>query len=182
MHPSEVPGFAAHEASRGKQRVPTVPPTLLPGPTSTHLVLRMAAGFIGGVLTLVLLPLPDSWRLVVFLPASIFILYLTGRQLHAFGSRQVEEYLAGYRVRGITMGSAFLGRSYRRAWEHKRVGWDERGLWQLNTRGEAVAPPQEGVLPPGFYPSPHRPGRLQLWTGLQWLTYFEEDWMTRRKP
>jgi len=52
--------------------------------------------------------------------------------------------------------------------------WDLRGLWRLADDGTVVRAPVEGVLPPGRYPSPHRPGQLELWTGEAWAYLYRE--------
>jgi len=36
----------------------------------------------------------------------------------------------------------------------------------------SVAAPTGDVDPPGYYPSPNRPGRLELWTGAEWSRDF----------
>ncbi|MBC9227089.1 hypothetical protein GL325_12200 [Aeromicrobium sp. 636] len=52
--------------------------------------------------------------------------------------------------------------------------WDLRGLWRLADDGSVVVEPDWSVLPPGHYPSPNRPGQLELWTGSAWAYRYEE--------
>ncbi|WP_158630709.1 hypothetical protein [Nocardioides daphniae] len=41
-----------------------------------------------------------------------------------------------------------------------------------------VSPPDPSVLPPGHYPSPNRPGQLEMWTGAAWMY----DYRTPERP
>jgi hypothetical protein len=42
-------------------------------------------------------------------------------------------------------------------------------LWVLDgSTGAVVSPPVADADPPGLYPSPNRPGAMELWTGVVW--------------
>ena len=50
--------------------------------------------------------------------------------------------------------------------------WDFRGIWVLAGSGKVRSTPDRTVDPPGLYPSPERPGQLQVWTGMIWARKF----------
>ena len=54
------------------------------------------------------------------------------------------------------------------------VGISLRFIWVLTWSGRVKAEPERGLDAPGFYPSPARPGMLQLWTGVEWFPKFRE--------
>ncbi|KRF21003.1 hypothetical protein ASG90_00880 [Nocardioides sp. Soil797] len=56
----------------------------------------------------------------------------------------------------------------------KGAPWDLRGLWRLGDHGEVLRAPVPGVLAAGHYPSPNRPGELELWTGVAWAYCYEK--------
>ncbi len=58
--------------------------------------------------------------------------------------------------------------------------WDLRGLWRLDVHGSPVREPDFGVLPPGHYPSPNRPGSFEYWTGEAWM-YRYRPWPTEHR-
>jgi hypothetical protein len=72
------------------------------------------------------------------------------------GAREREEFAAGY-----TSRTAFVG------------------LWRLGRGGAVLREPDRNVPPPGFYPSPYKPGLLQRWDGPGWHP-FTQKW--RRRP
>jgi hypothetical protein len=62
----------------------------------------------------------------------------------------------------------------------RAVQWDLRGLWRLDDHGAPVREPDFGVLPPGHYPSPNRPGSFEYWTGEVWMYRYRPWPMARR--
>lgn len=84
-----------------------------------------------------------------------------------WGAAMTSELLAGYTTSTPTAGAWWLPprRSDRPvAWVH----WDYTGI-EVRRRDGTVRQPTTPTVPaPGFYPSPHEPGRLELWTGSQW--------------
>lgn len=56
-----------------------------------------------------------------------------------------------------------------------RTPWDHSALWHLDgSTGRVLRPPHGGGDPPGMYPSPTRPGTLELWTGVLWQRHFRD--------
>ncbi|HEU5084568.1 MAG TPA: hypothetical protein VFU14_14585 [Acidimicrobiales bacterium] len=84
-----------------------------------------------------------------------------------WGAALTDELLAGYTTSAPTAGAWWL--PHRRpdrpaGWVH----WDWTGIEVRRRDGTVRAPATAGVPAPGFYPSPHEPDRLELWTGSQW--------------
>lgn len=91
------------------------------------------------------------------------------RDLGRVGDRKLEEIAHGYTTLKLDFGGFWLGEG--RRWPHfgHRPPWDYSGLWVLDgTHGAVLSKPDRGVEPPGLYPSPNRPGAMELWTGVVW--------------
>ncbi|MFN8075642.1 MAG: hypothetical protein U0Q15_09505 [Kineosporiaceae bacterium] len=174
--PRDVPGYAEAVAGGATPRVPPGPPRPLPGPTARGAF----HGFLGRaavvVVALVLLPdvatraLPPAVAGLAMLVGGVGGLALIVLRLWgAVGRRCVEEFHAGYTTLPLTFGGFGWGEG--RRWEGvgRRPPWDYSGLWVLDgTATRVVSAPDPAQDPPGFYPSPHRPGRQELWTGAVW--------------
>lgn len=88
-----------------------------------------------------------------------------------WGLALTDELLAGYTTSTPTAGAWWLPQ--RRS--DRPVGWVHWGWTGIEVRrrdGIIRQPAAPGVPPPGFYPSPHEPGRVELWTGSQWTRRF----------
>lgn len=83
----------------------------------------------------------------------------------------LEELTAGYTTLPLALG-AFWGVNNRRVGLNYAEPWDFRGVWVLDGRGGVRSAPDREVDPPGLYPSPQRPGQLQVWTGTVWARKF----------
>jgi hypothetical protein len=56
-----------------------------------------------------------------------------------------------------------------------RAAWDYSGAWVLDgTTGAVRSVPDPEREAPGFYPSPNRPGALELWTGAAWAGRYRD--------
>lgn len=157
--PSQVPGYADAVASGLVRGVPAEQPMLLPGPSARGLAQRY--GVLFAVLTLayvVLFAFVES-PLVLIGTGMVWLLlgcFLFGR----VGDRLVEELRLGYATLLIDSGMFWIRMS---GW----ISWSFDGVWRFTGRG--VRPPAPGVTdPPGLYPSPHRQGRWEIWTGHVW--------------
>lgn len=166
--PRLVPGF---DQARDLGMLPRVPETA-PAPVTidSRRVLLTAAGTAFGALVLVLVLVNGAgappWLLgIVSLAgiAAVAALLVRARSV------MWQEIQAGY-CRMDDMVALFSRDPEHRFPANRMRGapWDLRGLWQLGADGTVVRPPDRSVLPPGLYPSPHRPGELELWTGVAW--------------
>ncbi len=162
--------------------VPPHPPRLLPGRTADQefwlwlgkaVSSAVALVVVGEVVerldrvpggTAVVLPLGLLWFWAVFF-----------RWFRAVGRRKLAELAEGYTTLTFVFGS-LVRYPYRRHryGDESRVPWDYRGLWVLGSDGRVKSAPDATVEPPGFYPSPNRPGAWELWTGATWAGQFRE--------
>lgn len=162
--PRDVPGFG--EAVR-LGLVPAVPPTppALVCPPSYRGVVQTAV--LVGLAMVAVIVLPSWWALGI-VPVTV-VGFL--RMVRTLRERERLEVAAGYRLvewRAGTWGRDPDGR-FAASTGLMAAPWDLRGLWHLDARGDVVAPPDPSVLPPGHYPSPNRPGQLEMWTGAAWM-------------
>ena len=174
--PREVAGYARAQAGGLLPRVPESPPPVLPGRTagqaSRWFMLQTAAA------VAVALLLVEVWQRVGLPPAawSVLVLLTTlGALAVGFvlwgrvGDRLVVELEQGYTTLRLPFGGFWWGEL--RRWQRfgQRAPWDYRGVWCYDLSGREVrSVPDRSVEPPGFYPSPNRTDRWELWTGVVW--------------
>lgn len=95
------------------------------------------------------------------------------RNLGRVGDRKLEEVAAGYTTLTLQFGDFWIGEGRRWPRFGHRAPWDYSGVWVLDgTTGAVESAPDRSVDPPGFYPSPNRPGALELWTGVVWSGHY----------
>ncbi|MCB0910182.1 MAG: hypothetical protein KDB60_01025 [Propionibacteriaceae bacterium] len=160
MMPRNLPGYAAGLAAGQFRPPPEQPPIPLPGVPGN---VRNIAQYVVPVAVFAAIPLLRGFvpfpALGVGAVGSIIILgWWATRRLYA-------ELDAGYVTRPTAQVWAG-GRS--------SMKWSFRGIWVLTWSGRVKAEPERGLDAPGFYPSPARPGMLQLWTGVEWFPKFRE--------
>ena len=88
-----------------------------------------------------------------------------------FGEVFTRELLSGYVTVTFTAAAWWITRRHPerpRGWVH----WDFTSIDVVAPDGRVTDPARPGLPPPGFYTSPHLPGRLELWTGSQWTRYY----------
>lgn len=176
-HPRQVPGYAAAAAAGRLPRVPEHAPPLLVQPTARALFHRFVGLAAGGVVGLGVvagvverLPLPGPAVAGVLGLLALAFLVLLLRTLPAVGRQSVAELQQGYTTLVLQLGGFWFGEGPLTLPGEMRAGWDYRGTWQLDHRdGRVLRAPDREVDPPGMYPSPNRPGRMELWTGRVWL-------------
>ncbi len=158
VRPSQVPGFAAHS-----YQVPANPPTLLPGLSAKQLATRSVVMFALAMFVWVgLLAFADaSW---VVLSSGLGLFALGWFLLKRLGDRLISELSCGYTSFSFASGMFWFRND---GW----VSWDFSGVWKL-TGAEMIAPTQVAIEPPGLYPSPHREGKLELWSGRSWTKVY----------
>jgi hypothetical protein len=176
--PREVEGFAASQAAGLAPARPTSPPNVGPGVTARGALRRLAlvaAGSVGvAIATLLVLPKDDGalppGTLVAFLIVLAVGLIATWRSLVGFREALLRELQAGYVTTTFEQGVFWFGPAG--VLSRGVVGWDWSGIWVLEPTGEVVASPRGDTDPPGAYPSPHEPGRRELWTGYRWTMFY----------
>ena len=158
--------------------MPARPPSPLPGASAHRLLLRLgytlAAGVGAVLVTLAALPTPDG-RIGVAAAAVLILVMAAGafmgrRALVSFRSRLLDEIQAGYTSTTFKQGGFWLAHRDGSVFAPGRnvLGWDWLGLWVLDADGAVVSSPDRSTDAPGLYPSPHRSGERELWTGHQW--------------
>ena len=89
----------------------------------------------------------------------------------------MDELAAGYTTVTLKFGAFTMLRRRRPTGleaEVLRVPWDYSGIWVLDSKtGQPLQSPSPAALPPGFYPSPNRPGSFELWTGAAWAGTYQ---------
>ena len=176
-------GFAEAAAAGLTPERPEVAPPIRLG-LSAHRAFLQLAVTIGvalavWILALFLLPTPNN-SITGMTAVVLIVLFAVGyfairKALRTFRSTLLDELQAGYVTTTFTQGLFWL-RSSRRlfTWADDVVGWDWDGLWVLDSNGNIVSSPDLSADPPGLYPSPHEPGRRELWTGYVWTSvYFD---------
>ena len=131
------------------------------------LLFNLLAGLLRG------LGVPEGWEA----PGVGLLSLLAFLGLYRFwlrvGARQLEELREGYTTLTLMFGGFRMGALRRWKGSGHRPPWDYGGVWLLNRAGEPVeGAPDRSVLPPGLYPSPHREGEWELWTGCVWSGEF----------
>ena len=161
--PRDVPGFTA-------DRVPPTAPALLPGPSAQaefrRFLLKSVAVVVAVLLIVDTAPhvgLGSAGTIVVALAAGLVALWLIVQLFAEVGDRTLEELEHGYTT--LTLQRPVRG----------RATWDYSGAWVLDgTTGAVRSAPNPEREPPGFYPSPNRPGALELWTGAAWAGRYRD--------
>lgn len=178
--PRDVEGFADAVSAGVTPARPATPPRIAGRPTARRAFIVLATTFCvaAAVAIACLVMLPGGrvagWGAVAFF-AVLAIGYLATRaSLHRFRDTFLTELHAGYATTTFTQGLFWIPRrgSGRRTWGDDVVGWNWDGLWVLDVHGNVVSAPDRSLDPPGLYPSPHRPGQLELWTGYRWTGVF----------
>jgi hypothetical protein len=186
LPPSALPGYREALLSGALPRVPSLPPTGLPGRSAQALVRRLIFIFLAGILVLLVVAqvlmrvkLPTYLILTILCLASLVSLWYCQRRMAAVGERLLTELSCGYTTIVMAFGGFWLGRG-RRGWTIGwRIPWDFSTVWVLSSDGRTVIrPPQIPGDPPGLYPSDSRVHSLELWTGTTWAGYFA----TQRHP
>lgn len=176
--PREVPGYDRARSLGLTPQVPTQPPSLLPGSTAHAafwgwlrtlgllaagwLVVMVVLGRLGGGTAVVAVRL----LLLGVGLLGFYLLFVRGRA--RVGRRVEEELTAGYTTLQLQFGGFGVTRQRSRPRHTYREPWDHAGTWVLDPSGRPLREPDRTVDPPGFYPSPNRPGELELWTGSAW--------------
>ena len=193
--PRQVEGFSSARALGLLPQVPDEPPPL-PRRTARRAFYGWAGSIVAGAVVWAVLASATAAPLGRALPVAGPVLLVLG-SVAAFvllfirlrswvGDAFLDELAAGYTTLPLTVG-AFWGVN-REEGANYADPWDFRGIWVLDGRGAVRSAPQRDVDPPGLYPSPERPGQLQVWTGKVWARKFRSPARTfvdeeqRRQP
>ena len=181
--PRDVPGYAGAVTAGLTPARPSRPPSLLPGTTAHRALVHCGvAGCLAAVLIAVAVSLGPESGGQASLPQLLMVLGATGvgiavvvAAIGRFRRVLLAELAAGYVTTTFHQGLFwFVSRPGPRV-GNDVVGWVWDGVWVLDSSGRVISEPDPDVDPPGFYPSPNRPGRLELWTGAQWVGVHPKD-------
>lgn len=106
--------------------------------------------------------------LVVGSAGAAAIVVMTRR----WGRAQLAELQRGYTTATFALSRFWFAPAPDAPMTLGKIQWDWRGTWVLRPDGTVVSAPAGDADPPGLYPSPNRPGAVELWTGHQWTGYF----------
>jgi hypothetical protein len=174
--PSDVEGYAAAVAAGLTPARPSTPPDITGRPTARNAFRQLATTFAVAVAPAVLwtVLLADEriggkGGAIAYVAILVIAYFVVRVPLHRCRDILLEELQAGYTTRTFTQGLFWIPRGPGRSMKGDDViGWIWDGLWVLDVHGNVVSAPDRSIDPPGLYPSPHRPGQLELWTGCQW--------------
>lgn len=181
-HPREVPGYAEAQRAGALPRAPQLPPSLLARPTAKAAFYRWAVLVFGGVLVLAVAfaaiarsDLPEFFTFLLFVVVALVFFALVIFTLPSVGRQSLQEFEHGYTTLELSIGGFFPGEGPMTRTLDMRAAWDYSGTWRLDHRdGDVLREPDRSVDPPGMYPSPHRPGKRELWTGATWLGHYAD--------
>lgn len=176
MRPRDVAGYHPAVASGVVRPAPPTPPRPLRGPSAHRLFNRfllkgaaVVAATIAALEIVSRLQLGTAAVSLLSLAAGLLALWSIVRLLGAVGDRKLEELAHGYTTLTLDFGGFWLGEGRRWPRFGRRPPWDYSGAWVLDgATGAVVSAPDHRFDPPGLYPSPNRPGNLELWTGVVW--------------
>jgi hypothetical protein len=189
--PHDVPAYEQARRDGLLPLVPDAPPALLAGDTadqaSTRVFLWLAGAIVAFFLLVAIVPavlaplgLP---RPAVLVPAGVTGLAMLAGIYRAWGrvgEVNLDELHHGYTTLSLISGSFWKGEARRWPGMGDRVPWDYRGVWALDNSGGVGREPDRTVLAPGLYPSPHRAGHSELWSGTVWTGSFRPPPGSRR--
>ncbi len=167
IRPRDVPGFREAFHAGLLPHVSPQPPSVLPGQTVGQLGLKFAIGLgaVFGVTAMVIITKKASWLI-----PTVTVLGLIGG---FFASKVVVAKATLELKHGYTTSSETAKWFFNL--KNRHLTWNFDGAWQLGRDGTVVkSPPDPLVEPPGYYPSPYRPGSLGLWSGYAWASQFVE--------
>jgi len=170
-----VPGYADAVTAGLTPARPSRPPSILPGMTAQQamvrcLVLEVATVFVPVIVGLVTDMRPIGLLLGAGAAGVVAVLFAIGR----FRRILLAELAAGYVTTTFHQGMFWFVDRPGARWGNDVVGWVWDGVWVLTSAGTVVSAPDPDVEPPGMYPSPNRPGQLELWTGTQWIGVYAD--------
>lgn len=186
-----MPGYVEAAAAGRLPPVPERPPGLIVQPTARARFNRVVQLALGGVVALgAVAGLVDRLALTGAVQAvplgvlALAFLVVLLRALPAVGQQSLAELQHGYTTLMLQIGGFWYGEGPLTFSLEMRAAWDYRGTWQLDHRdGQVIQGPDRRVDPPGMYPSPNQPGRMELWTGATWLGHYaEHDEGNVRRP
>ncbi len=91
-----------------------------------------------------------------------------------WGRAQLAELQLGYTTTRFVHGRWWFAPAPDAPITLGKIQWDWSGTWVLAEDGTVVSAPSPDADPPGLYPSPNRPGAVELWTGHQWSGHFPD--------
>jgi hypothetical protein len=142
--------------------------------------LAVSTGLVLVIVFVVSPGLPSMIGALLALGSGLAWFALLLRWLRQLGRRNLEEVTAGYTTLVIKFG--IFEQSSDRRWQALEAGmpWDYSGVWVLDHNLEIQSSPSREVDAPGYYPSPHRAGAWELWTGAVWSGSYRDGPVSKR--
>lgn len=189
--PRNVHGFSEAASLGLLPLVPSCAPTPETGllvPSANSVLRRGLAKFVSatglyiafvfGALPRLALPSGVVFALLLTLAIGWFLLML--HTMKRPGHRTLDEMMHGYAT--LSSGGPHYFSSSEHSWGEGGPPWDDSGVWLLGHEFAVRSPPNRQIDPPGFYPSPHRVGQWELWTGEVWSGVYRHDpWPRARR-
>lgn len=176
--PRDVAAFGPARAAGLTPQVPSTPPRISVQPPARR-ALRDVALLLGLVVAAILSVLivagqdgrlsgPGLGALLIVTVMGLVALAVSVRR---WRGSQLAELQRGYTTATFKLARFWFDRSPDAPWTNGWVEWNWDATWVLRADGSVVSAPSGENDPPGLYPSPHRDGALELWTGHQWSGY-----------
>ena len=184
--PRDVAGFTQAATAGELPVVPPTPPRLMAGASANRafnlFLIKLVGAAVGVVVAMrIATSVHSTWANVVVIGLGLAAFWLMLHWLAAVGRRNFEEFKRGYTTLVLQYGMFRSTRDLRWWVTNWRIPWDYSGLWVLRDDGGVVSAPSSDREPPGFYPSPHRPGWYELWTGCAWAGQYQRHRPAQRR-
>lgn len=179
IQPRQVKGYEQARVAKLTPQIPKTPPSILHKPTASQRLTRVA--IVGAVVVISIiitmfaaseegrLPLSGIIALLTVSGVGIAILWFTVKQ---WGKTLIAELQQGYTTNTFKLARFWTAPSPDGVITNGWIQWDWDATWVLRNDGTVISSPTSLADPPGLYPSPHREGEFELWTGYQWTNYF----------
>lgn len=160
-------------------RIPPAPPRVEIRPTAQRARrdLALTAGMAASAVVVVVVVGASDGRLPWPAVAAMLLVGVAGvaaiaAMTRRWGRSQLAELQHGYTTATFELSRFWFAPAPDAPMTLGKIQWDWRGTWVLSPDGSVVSAPSDAFDPPGLYPSPNRPGAVELWTGHQWTGYF----------
>lgn len=178
--PREVPGYAEAVAAGLTPARPSRPPSRRPGTTAHQAIVQCGIVLaIASAVTVVAMFAPGdgdqaTWAELMIVGVTVAGIVAVTAAMRRFRRILLAELAAGYVTTTFSQGQFWYVDTPGPKWGKGLMAWNWDGTWVLNRAGDVVSESDPDVEPPGMYPSPNRPGHLELWTGTQWTGVYAE--------
>lgn len=177
--PKHVDGYDAARSANRLPVVPMEPPAIAVRPTANSAIrVFVVKSVVAAIVVFALIKavsvasLPALVTTVLMLAIGLSFFPIVFASMRTVGAQGLKELELGYTTLQLVVGAFTL--TVERRWYTIDFGlpWSYEGIWVLDNNGKVLSEPNRDVDPPGFYPSPNRPGMFELWTGKAWSNQF----------